>query len=70
MLVKRIYEILSCDDVKLGIKREFMLEFKLYCDDRGPVKAIVFIVPGLGSDTNNSYHEHLAQFVSDKFNLE
>ncbi len=27
-----------------------MLEFKLYCDDRGPVKSIVFIVPGLGSD--------------------
>ena len=47
-----------------------MLEFKPYCDDRGPVKAIVFIVPGLGSDTNKSYHEHLAQFVSDKFNLE
>ncbi|WP_314988966.1 hypothetical protein [uncultured Campylobacter sp.] len=47
-----------------------MLEFKLYCDDRGPVKAIVFIVPCLGSNTNNSYHEHLVQFVSDKFNLE
>ncbi|WP_363148082.1 DUF2920 family protein [uncultured Campylobacter sp.] len=40
----------SCDDVELNIKRESMLEFKLYCDDRGPVKAIVFIVPGLGSD--------------------
>nr|WP_314996860.1 DUF2920 family protein [uncultured Campylobacter sp.] len=59
-----------CDDVELNIKRESMLEFKLYCDDRGPVKAIVFIIPGLGSDTNSSCREHLAQFVSDKFNLE
>ena len=50
MIVSKIYKIFSCDDVELNIKRESMLEFKLYCDDRGPVKAIVFIVPGLGSD--------------------
>lgn len=50
MIVSKIYKIFSCDDVELNIKRESMLGLKLYCDDRGPVKAIVFIVPGLGSD--------------------
>ena len=69
MLVNRIYKIPSCDDVELDIKRESMLEFKLFCDDRGPVKAIVFIVPGLGGDANDIYREHLAQFVADEFNV-
>lgn len=70
MMVNKIYEIFSCDDVELGIKRESMLEFKLCYDDEKPVKAVVFIVPGLGGDANDNYREHLAQFVSDKFNLE
>ena len=69
MLVNRIYEIPSCDDVELGIKRESMLEFKLCYDDEKPVKAVVFIVPGPGGDANDSYREHLAQFVADEFNV-
>ena len=69
MLVNRIYEIPSCDDVELGIKRESMLKFKLCYDDEKPVKAVVFIVPGLGGDANDSYREHLAQFVADEFNV-
>ena len=69
MLVNRIYEIPSCDDVELGIKRESMLEFKLCYDDEKPVKAVVFIVPGLGGDANDSYREHLAQFIADEFNV-
>ena len=69
MPVNRIYEIPSCDDVELGIKRESMLEFKLCYDDEKPVKAVVFIVPGLGGDANDSYREHLAQFVADEFNV-
>ena len=69
MLVNRIYEIPSCDDVELGIKRESMLDFKLCYDDEKPVKAVVFIVPGLGGDANDSYREHLAQFIADEFNV-
>lgn len=69
MLVNRICGIPSCDDVELGIKRESMLEFKLCYDDEKPVKAVVFIVPGLGGDANDSYREHLAQFVADEFNV-
>ena len=69
MLVNRIYKIPSCDDVELDIKRESMLEFKLCYDDEKPVKAVVFIVPGLGGDANDSYREHLAQFIADEFNV-
>ena len=69
MLVNRIYEIPSCDDVELGIKRESMLEFKLCYDDEKQVKAVIFIVPGIGGDANNSYREHLAQFIADEFNV-
>lgn len=69
MLVNRIYEIPSCDDVELGLKRDSLLEFKLCYDDEKPVKAVVFIVPGLGGDANDSYREHLAQFVADEFNV-
>jgi len=46
-----------------------MLKFKLCYDDEKPVKAVVFIVPGLGGDANDSYREHLAQFVADEFNV-
>ena len=69
MLVNRIYEIPSCDDVELGLKRDSLLEFKLCYDDEKPVKAVVFIVPGLGGDANDSYREHLAQFIADEFNV-
>lgn len=69
MLVNRIYEIPSCDDVELDIKRESMLEFKLCYDDEKPVKGVVFIVPGLGGDANDIYREHLARFVADEFNV-
>ena len=47
MLVNRIYEIPSCDDIELNIKQESMLEFKLCYDNEQPVKATYFIAPGL-----------------------
>ncbi|MCD4859312.1 DUF2920 family protein, partial [Campylobacter coli] len=33
MIVSKTYEIDSCDDVELDIKRESKLEFKLWYDD-------------------------------------
>ena len=45
-----------------------MLEFKLCYDDEKLVRALVFIVPGLGGDANENYREHLAQFVASEFN--
>lgn len=38
MIVSKAYEIDSCDDVELGIKRESKLEFKLWYDDKKHLK--------------------------------
>ncbi|HEG0339563.1 TPA: DUF2920 family protein [Campylobacter coli] len=69
MIVSKAYEIDSCDDVELGIKRESKLEFKLCFDDGKEVKALVFIIPGLGGDADENYREHLAEFVAGEFNV-
>ncbi|EOI8763690.1 DUF2920 family protein [Campylobacter jejuni] len=68
MLVSKTYEIDSCDDVELDIKRESKLEFKLCFDDEKEVKALVFIIPGLGGDADENYREHLAEFVASEYN--
>lgn len=69
MIINKTYEIPSCDDVELGIKRDSLLEFKLCYDDEKPARALVFIVPGLGGDANENYREHLAQFVASEFDV-
>ena len=69
MIINKTYEIPSCDDVELGIKRDSLLEFKLCYDDEKPARALVFIVPGLGGDANENYREHLAQFVASEFEV-
>ena len=69
MIINKTYEIPSCDDVELGIKRDSLLEFKLCYDDEKPARALVFIVPGLGGDANENYKEHLAQFVASEFSV-
>lgn len=69
MIANKTYEIDSCDDVELGIKRESKLEFKLCFDDEKEIKALVFIIPGLGGDADENYREHLAEFVASEFNV-
>lgn len=59
MIANKTYEIDSCDDVELGIKRESKLEFKLWYDDEKSPKALVFIVQGMGADISS------IQYVSD-----
>lgn len=69
MIINKTYEIPSCDDVELGLKRDSLLEFKLCYYDEKPARALVFIVPGLGGDANENYREYLAQFVASEFNV-
>ena len=69
MIINKTYEIRSCDDVELGIRRDSLLEFKLCYDDEKPVRALIFIVPGLGGDANENYREHLVQFAASEFNV-
>ncbi|RQD66671.1 DUF2920 family protein [Campylobacter hepaticus] len=69
MIVNDTYEIDSCDDVELGIKRESKLEFKLCFDDEKTPEALVFVIPGLGGDANENYRDHLAEFIAKEFNV-
>ena len=45
MLVDGSYEILSCDDVELGIKRDSSLSFYACYDDVKEAKALLVIIP-------------------------
>ncbi|MBZ7955540.1 DUF2920 family protein [Campylobacter molothri] len=69
MLINKIYEIDSCYDIELSIKRESKLEFKLCFDDEKKPEALVFITPGLGGDADDNYREHLAQTIASDLNV-
>ncbi|MBZ7945581.1 DUF2920 family protein [Campylobacter sp. RM10532] len=69
MLINKIYEIDSCDDIELSIKRESKLEFKLCFDDEKKSEALVFITPGLGGDADDNYRDHLAQTIASDLNV-
>ncbi|KAB0612891.1 DUF2920 family protein [Campylobacter hyointestinalis] len=64
MTLTREFEIDSCDDVELAIKRRSKLKFKVTFDDELEQKAIVVLVPGCGDDNNSSYQQNLAEFTS------
>ncbi|ECL2294211.1 DUF2920 family protein, partial [Campylobacter jejuni] len=44
MLINQTFEIDSCDDVELNIKRTSKLEYRISYDDEKEIKAIVFII--------------------------
>ncbi|ENJ6153011.1 DUF2920 family protein, partial [Campylobacter jejuni] len=52
MLINQTFEIDSCDDVELGIKRTSKLEYRISYDDEKDIKAIVFIIGGYGANAN------------------
>nr|WP_289626334.1 DUF2920 family protein [Campylobacter jejuni] len=49
MLINQSFEIDSCDDVELNIKRTSKLEYRISYDDEKEMKAIVFIIGGYGA---------------------
>lgn len=55
-LVNETFEIPSCDDVELGIKRESKLEFRLTYDDSKAVEAVVCIISGLGGEIKDNLY--------------
>ncbi|EAI3517194.1 TPA: DUF2920 family protein [Campylobacter coli] len=69
MIVNKTYEIDSCDDVELGIKRESKLEFKLWYDDEKSPEALVFIVQGMGADCNDVRLNFIIESLSKNFNV-
>lgn len=69
MVLTNDYEIKSCDDVELDIKRSSKLKFKLSFDDSKDIKAIVCVVAGIGADASSSYKDHLATTIASKLDV-
>ena len=69
MLVDGSYEILSCDDVELGIKRSSALSFYACYDDVKETKALLVIIPGLGADSDSGYRAHLMRTMAENYDV-
>ncbi|EAK0806074.1 DUF2920 family protein [Campylobacter coli] len=69
MLINQIFEIDSCDDAELGIKRTSKLEYRISYDDEKEIKAIVFIVGGMGANANISFLDFDREYIAKKFDV-
>ncbi|EEL2610737.1 DUF2920 family protein [Campylobacter jejuni] len=69
MLVNQTFEIDSCDDVELNIKRTSKLEYRISYDDEKDIKAIVFIVGGFGANANISFLDFDREYIAKNFNV-
>ncbi|MBL1243424.1 MAG: DUF2920 family protein [Sulfurimonas sp.] len=68
-MIRVTKEIVSCDDFELGIKRETPLKYTITYPKDVVAKAIVFIIPGFGEDTDSGYIEHISDYVSREFSV-
>lgn len=69
MLINQIFEIDSCDDVELNIKRTSKLEYRISYDDEKEMKAIVFIIGGFGANANISFLDFDREHIAKKFDV-
>ncbi|HID0716389.1 TPA: DUF2920 family protein [Campylobacter jejuni] len=69
MLINQTFEIDSCDDVELNIKRTSKLEYRISYDDEKDIKAIVFIVGGFGANANISFLDFDREYIAKKFDV-
>ena len=69
MLVDGSYEILSCDDVELGIKRSSALSFYACYDDVKEAKALLVIISGFGEDSDSGYRTHLMRSMVESYDV-
>ncbi|EAJ6074275.1 DUF2920 family protein [Campylobacter coli] len=69
MLINQIFEIDSCDDVELGIKRTSKLEYRISYDDEKEMKAIVFIIGGYGANSNIYFLDSYRNYIAKKFDV-
>lgn len=67
MIIDKYYEIDSCDDYELGLKRKCKLEYKISYDDTKKPEAIIFMVGGWGSTKNVKFWDFDRQYVARKF---
>ncbi|ECW3373226.1 DUF2920 family protein, partial [Campylobacter jejuni] len=69
MLINQTFEIDSCDDVELGIKRTSKLEYRISYDDEKDIKAIVFVISGMGANKNISFLDFDREYIAKKFDV-
>ncbi|EDO9058858.1 DUF2920 family protein [Campylobacter coli] len=69
MLINQTFEIDSCDDVELGIKRTSKLEYRISYDDEKEIKAIVFIIGGFGANANISFLDFDREYIAKNFDV-
>lgn len=69
MLINQIFEIDSCDDAELGIKRASKLEYRISYDNEKEIKAIVFIIGGFGANANISFLDFDREYIAKKFDV-
>ncbi|EIT8307950.1 DUF2920 family protein [Campylobacter coli] len=69
MLINQTFEIDSCDDVELGIKRTSKLEYRISYDDEKEIKAIVFIIGGYGANANISFLDFDREYIAKNFDV-
>ncbi|ECL9175988.1 DUF2920 family protein [Campylobacter coli] len=69
MLINQTFEIDSCDDVELNIKRTSKLEYRLSYDDEKEIKAIVFIIGGYGANANIYFLDSYRNYIAKNFDV-
>ncbi|EAL8252922.1 DUF2920 family protein, partial [Campylobacter coli] len=69
MLINQIFEIDSCDDVELNIRRTSKLEYRISYDDEKGMKAIVFIIGGYGANANIHFLDSYRNYIAKKFDV-
>ncbi|EAH7278025.1 DUF2920 family protein [Campylobacter coli] len=69
MLINQSFEIDSCDDVELGIKRTSKLEYRISYDDEKEMKAIVFIIGGYGANANIYFLDSYRNYIAKNFDV-
>ena len=69
MLVDGSYEISSCDDIELGIKRSSPLSFYSCYDDAKDAKALLVIISGLGEDSDLGYRANLIRAMVETYDV-
>ncbi|TQR33830.1 carbonic anhydrase [Campylobacter sp. MIT 99-7217] len=69
MLVNKSFEIQSCDDIELKLKRKNLLEYRISYDKSKDLKAIVFIVPGFGDNQNISFLDFDREFLAKNYSV-
>ncbi|ENU0233193.1 DUF2920 family protein [Campylobacter coli] len=69
MLINQTFEIDSCDDVELGIKRTSKLEYRISYDDEKEIKAIVFVIGGYGANANIYFLDSYRNYIAKNFDV-